>query len=62
MDGRLVACGVVASDALRCFASLASVSSAPIVLSSGCHCLTVPECAVGPPGPAWLFSSAGQLA
>jgi hypothetical protein len=38
VDGRLVACGVVASDALRCFASLASVSSAPLVLSSGCPC------------------------
>lgn len=24
--------------------------------------LVLPECAVGPPGPAWLFSSAGQLA
>jgi hypothetical protein len=54
VDGRLVACGVVASDALRCFASLASVSSAPLVLSSGCpcplSCQSAPSARPGPPG------------
>lgn len=60
VDGRArgVRCGLISSDALRCFASLASVSSAPPSLPSA---VALPECAVGTPGPAKqaLFSSAG---